>query len=175
MKQPSTANTDNWPQVKAAAEAALTTEIVELIEQSRAKPHPESHLISVLHKVQETFGYLGTEQLNAVAQLLQVPTSTVSGVATFYHFFRLTPKGRHTISVCLGTACYVRGAQAVADRFKEELGVDYGETTLDGQFTLAGTRCLGTCGLAPVVMIDEDVHGGVTPDQVRVLLDKYRD
>ncbi len=170
-----TPQTENWPQVQSEAESALTPEIVEYIRTSRARAHPESHLISVLHKVQEHFGYLDPEQLEAVAQLLQVPASTVSGVATFYHFFRLTPKGKHTISICMGTACYVKGAAAVAERFFEELGVRNGETTTDGQFTLAGTRCLGTCGLAPVVMIDEDVHGGVSPDQVPVLIDKYRD
>ncbi|MFP4355539.1 MAG: NADH-quinone oxidoreductase subunit NuoE [Phycisphaerae bacterium] len=170
-----TAKTDNWQQVKQTAEEALTPEIVSRIDQAMRTPNPESHLISVLHKVQEHFGYLGTDQLDAVAQLLQVPASTVSGVATFYHFFRLTPKGKHTISICMGTACYVKGAAAVAERFYEELGIENGETTTDGQFTLAGTRCLGTCGLAPVVMIDEDVHGGVRPDQVPLLLDKYRD
>jgi NADH:ubiquinone oxidoreductase subunit E len=166
--------TDSWPQVRAAARRALGEDIADYVEACREKPHPESHLIGVLHRVQESFNYLPREQLEAVAQLLQVPATVVTGVATFYHFFRLTPQGKHQISICMGTACYVKGAQAVADKFKDELGVDFGETSGDGVFTLQGSRCLGTCGLAPVVMIDDDVHGQVTPDQVPALLAEYR-
>jgi NADH:ubiquinone oxidoreductase subunit E len=169
-----TTPTDSWPQVQKAARAALGEELADFVEACREKPHPESYLIGVLHKVQQSLGYLPREQLEAVAQLLQVPTSTVTGVATFYHFFRLTPQGKHQINICMGTACYVRGAQAVADKFMDELGVSFGETSGDGLFTLQGSRCLGTCGLAPVVMIDEDVHGQVTPENVPVLLEQYR-
>lgn len=167
-------NTDNRQQVMAAAREALTPEIAALIEQCMKEPHSESQLIKVLHKVQEVFGYLSPKTLDAVAQLLQVPSSTVSGVATFYHFFRTIPKGKHTINVCLGTACYVKGAQAIADKFREELGIDFGETSGDGMFSLNAARCLGTCGLAPVVMIDDEVHGQVTPEKVPLLLDEYR-
>ena len=113
--------------------------------------------------------------MDAVAQLMRIPSATVTGVATFYHFFRLKPCGKFLINVCLGTACYVKGAQDVADRIKEELGVDFGETSKDGMFTLESARCLGTCGLAPVVMIGDDVHPRVKPDQIPTLLDKYRE
>jgi NADH:ubiquinone oxidoreductase subunit E len=174
MSKQADTNTDNRQQVFAAARDVLTPEIVALIEQCRKEPHSESQLIKVLHKVQEVFGYLSPKTLDAVAQLLQVPSSTVSGVATFYHFFRTTPKGKHTINVCLGTACYVKGGQAIADKLREELGIDFGETSGDGMFSLNAARCLGTCGLAPVVMVDDEIHGQVTVEQVSVLLDKYR-
>jgi len=173
MNQRSCHATDNWPEVAAASCAALTPEIVAFIEQCRQLPRSESHLIEVLHRVQGHFGYLGGPQLDAVAQLLQVPAAKVSGVASFYHFFRLEPVGRFRICVCLGTACYVKGAEAVVARFEEELGIRFGETTKDGQFTLEASRCVGTCGLAPVVMVGEEVHGAVTPDQVPSILERY--
>ncbi len=165
--------TDNWKQIEQQSEDALTPDIVEFIRECRQREHPESQLIAVLHRVQHEFGYLGPEQLDAVAQLMQIPAATVSGVASFYHFFRLHPPGRHTISLCLGTACYVRGAERLAERLKDELGIDFGETTTDGVFTLEGTRCLGSCGLAPVLTIGEKVYGQVTPDQIPSILEPY--
>ncbi len=165
--------TDNWPEVQATAREALGEDIAALIDACREDEHPESRLIGVLHKVQETFGYLGEKQLDAVAQLLQVPAAKVAGVAGFYHFFRLTPRGKYVIHVCMGTACYVKGAERVAQKFMEELGISWGETSTDRVFTLEGSRCLGTCGLAPVVMIGDDVHGNVTADQVPIILDTY--
>jgi len=165
--------TDNWDHVEAAAKTVLGESISALIEEYRNQPHPESRLISVLHAVQSQFGHLADAHLDAVAQLLQVPAAKVAGVASFYHFFRLTPRGKFMINVCLGTACYVKGADRVAKKIIDELGISWGETTKDGVFTLEGSRCLGTCGLAPVVMIDDDIHGEVTPDQVPALLEKY--
>lgn len=167
------AHTDNWPQVKAACQAALPPDIVEYIARCRQDEHSESHLISILHKVQAHLGYLGCEQMDAVAQLLGVPSAKVSGVATFYHFFRLTPKGKYVISVCLGTACYVRGADKLVAKLEEELGITFGQTTTDGLFSLSESRCLGTCGLAPVVMVNDDIHPKVTPDQIPALLERY--
>jgi len=165
--------TDNWEQVEAAAKLVLGEPIVAAIEKFRGEPHCESQLIAVLHKVQAQFGYLSETHLDAVAQLLQVPAAKVAGVASFYHFFRLKPRGKFMINVCLGTACYVKGAERVAQKVIDELGITWGETSKDGVFTLEGSRCLGTCGLAPVVMIDEEIHGDVTPDQVPALLEKY--
>jgi NADH:ubiquinone oxidoreductase subunit E len=166
---------DNWTEIESSCKSVLPPNIVSFIETCRNSPNPESHLISVLHKVQGHFGYLNNEQMDAVAQLLQVPASTVSGVATFYHFFRMKPRGKYIISVCLGTACYVKGANDILDRLKDELGIDVGETSKDGIFSLETSRCLGTCGLAPVLMIDEQVHGKLKPDQIPVLLEKYRE
>ena len=165
--------TDNWEQVQAASKLVLGEAVAALIEQCRNEPHPESQLIAVLHKVQSQFGYLAETHLDAVAQLMQVPAAKVAGVASFYHFFRLKPRGRYVINVCLGTACYVKGSDRVAQKITEELGITWGETSKDGVFTLEAARCLGTCGLAPVVMIGDEIHGNVTPDQVPALLEKY--
>ena len=166
-------NTDNWEQVEAAAKLVLGEPIVAAIAKYRGQPHSESQLIAVLHKVQSQNGYLAETHLDAVAQLLQVPAAKVAGVASFYHFFRLKPRGKFMINVCLGTACYVKGAERVAQRVIDELGITWGETSKDRVFTLEAARCLGTCGLAPVVMIDDEIHGDVTPDQVPALLEKY--
>jgi NADH:ubiquinone oxidoreductase subunit E len=165
--------TDNWESVEATAKTVLGEPIVALIAGFRAQPHSESQLIAVLHQVQSQYGYLADVHLDAVAQLMQIPAAKVAGVASFYHFFRLKPRGKFMINVCLGTACYVKGADRVAQKVIDELGITWGETTKDGVFTLEGSRCLGTCGLAPVVMIDDEIHGNVTPDQVPALLEKY--
>lgn len=164
---------DNWPEIEAKSKEALSPGIVDFIEAHRDGPEAKSHLIQVLHMVQSEFGWLSPERIDAVAQLMQVPTARVSGVATFYHYFRLRPRGKFVIRLCLGTACYVKGAERVAQRLKEELGIDYGETSTDGVFSLEGSRCLGTCGLAPVIMVEDEVHGPVTPDQIPAILESY--
>lgn len=166
--------TDNWNDVIEESRRALPQHILSYVDDVMKGPEPQSQLISVLHRVQGHFGFLGREQLDAVAQLLRIPQAKVTGVASFYNFFRLKPRGRFMINVCLGTACYVKGASAVAERFKEELGIDFGETSKDGMFSLESARCLGTCGLAPVVMIEGEVHARVKPDRVPGLLDRYR-
>ena len=165
--------TDNWEAVEAAARQSLGEPIAGFIEQCRRGPEPESQLIAVLHQVQARYGHLSPARLDAVAQLLRVPAAKVAGVASFYHFFRLQPRGRFVINVCLGTACYVKGADRIAEKFMEELGIKWGETSKDGVFTLEASRCLGTCGLAPVVMIDDEIHGQVTADQVPAILERY--
>jgi NADH:ubiquinone oxidoreductase subunit E len=165
--------TDNWEEVQAASATVLGDEVTALIDTCRRDPHPESHLINVLHRVQAKFGYLGEEQLDAVAQLMQVPAAKVSGVASFYHYFRLKPRGQFMINICMGTACYVKGADRIAQRLMEELGIQWGETSSDGVFTLEGSRCLGTCGLAPVLMVDDHVYGNVTVDQVPIILEEH--
>lgn len=167
-------DTDSWNAVRLESEAALSPELVEWITKCRQDEHPEGHLVAILHRVQTHFGHLGQPQLDAVAQLLGVPTSRVTGVATFYHHFRLVPRGRHAIQCCMGTACYVRGGDRVAERFKDELGIDFGQVTVDGQFSLDSAACLGTCGLAPVVTVGEQVLAQVTPDQIPTLLAKAR-
>lgn len=152
----------------------LPQDITEFIDLCLTKDHPESYLIAVLHKIQQRFGYLAKEHMDEVAQRLQVPASTVSGVATFYHFFRLRPQGRHQISVCLGTACFVKGADKILEAFRTELGIGLGEITSDGLFSLDCTRCLGVCGLAPVVTINNRVYSGVTPQQVPELINRVK-
>ena len=166
-------NTDNWPEIKAAAEAALPAEVVAFIASVEGTAHPESRLIAILHMVQAEAGWLSPAQMEAVAQLAQIPLAKVTGVATFYHYFRLQPRGRHMINVCLGTACYVKGADKISQRLMDNLGIAFGETTKDGMWSLESTRCLGTCGLAPVVMIDDQVHGPVSPGEVSLILERY--
>lgn len=127
-------------------------------------------LINILHTVQDRFGYLPEEVQRAIARRLGIPVSKVYGVVTFYSFFTMTPKGEHPISVCMGTACYVRGAEKVLDEFKRILKIDVGETTPDNKFSLSSLRCVGACGLAPVVMIGKKVYGQVVPDDVEHIL-----
>jgi NADP-reducing hydrogenase subunit HndA len=131
-------------------------------------------LIPVLQKAQEIFGYLPLVVQKQIADGLKVPLSRIYGVATFYAQFTLKPRGEHTIGLCMGTACYVRGAKNIMQKVKDELGIDVGDTTEDRKFTLEATRCLGCCGLAPVMMIDENVYGRLTPDMVPDILNKYR-
>lgn len=165
--------TENWDQVQKQSRETLGEDIAAFIDECRNDSHPRGLLIAVLHKVQGKFGYLNGEHLDAVAQLLRVPAAEVSGVASFYHYFRLKPRGRFMIHVCMGTACFVKGADLVAAKIKEELGIGFGETSSDLMFSLEGTRCLGTCGLAPVLMIDDDIHAEVTPDKVPIILEQY--
>lgn len=148
----------------------LDQSITSFIAECNTKEAPKSYLIAVLHKVQEFYGYLSRETMDAVAQAMQIPTAYVSGVATFYHFFRFKPKGKYAISVCMGTACFVKGAEKLLDAFKNDLGIEMGETTKDGLFSLEQTRCVGVCGLAPVVTINEKVYSSVTPKMVTEIL-----
>jgi NADH:ubiquinone oxidoreductase subunit E len=165
--------TDNWEEVRATARRVLGDEIVACIDECNRGGEPHSRLIGVLHRIQSRHGYLAPAHLDAVAQLMQIPAAKVAGVASFYHFFRLEPRGRFMINVCLGTACYVKGADRVAQKLMDELGIQFGETSTDGVFTLEGCRCIGTCGLAPVLTVDDDVHARVTPDQVPIILEQY--
>ena len=166
-------STDNWEYVQNLSREVLGESICQFIDACRCDPQPESQLIAVLHRVQGQCGYLNAAHLDAVAQLLQVPAATVSGVASFYHFFRMQPRGKFIINICLGTACYVKGANQIAQRMISELGITWGETSKDGLFSLEAARCVGCCGLAPVVVIDGEVHGEVVADQVPVILGKY--
>ncbi|HOK22564.1 MAG TPA: NADH-quinone oxidoreductase subunit NuoE [Candidatus Hydrothermia bacterium] len=131
-------------------------------------------LIQVLHRAQEIFGYLPAEVQYFVAHELDVPVSQVYGVVTFYNFFRMEPVAKHVINVCMGTACHVKGAEGIVKAVSEELGIKVGETTKDKFFTLSTARCFGACGLAPVIMINEDVYGKLTPEKVKEVIREYR-
>jgi len=135
----------------------------------------KGELINVLHKAQGLFGYLPAEVQEVIAKELNTSVAHVYGVVSFYSYFTMTPKGEHPISICMGTACYVRGAEKVLDEFKRELKIKVGETSADGKFSLSCLRCVGACGLAPVVMVGEKVYGRVAPDGVRDILSKYRE
>ena len=130
-------------------------------------------LINVLHKTQTMYGYLPAEVQEIIAKGLNVSTAHVYGVVTFYSFFTMIPKGEHPISVCTGTACYVRGAEKVLEEFKRELKIAVGETSADGKFSLSCLRCVGACGLAPVVLIGEKTYGRLAPDDVKKILKEY--
>lgn len=119
-------------------------------------------LIETLHTVQESFGYLDEVSLKFVSHSLKVPLSSVYGVATFYNFFNLKPQGKHTCVVCLGTACYIKGTNEIAEEIKKEFKIGMGKTTEDGQVSLLSARCLGACGIAPAVVIDGEVHGNIS-------------
>ena len=131
-------------------------------------------VINVLHKVQGEYGYLPAEVQEPVAKELGIPVSRVYGIVSFYSFFTMTPKGEHPISVCLGTACYVRGAEKVLDELKRQLGINVGEVTPDGKFSLTCLRCVGACGLAPVIEVGDKVYGRMTPDRVKDVLAEYK-
>ena len=142
----------------------------ELVKLCEAYGNQPGELINILHKAQDTFGYLPREVQEIVARQLGIPVSKVYGVVTFYSFFTMVPKGQHPISVCMGTACYVRGAEKVLDEFKRILDINVGETTADGKFSLSSLRCVGACGLSPVVLIGEKVFGRMVPGDVEKIL-----
>ncbi len=170
----STDSADNWETVKNESISVLPHSVVAYINNVEKLPHNESYLINTLHKLQESMGYLGTAQLEAVAQLMQIPSAKVVGVASFYHYFRLKETGKFIIRACMGTACYVKGASPVVNALKEILKINVGETTPDKMFTLEASRCLGVCSLAPVLMVNEEVHAHVKPELIPVLIEEYR-
>jgi len=131
-------------------------------------------LIETLHTAQEAFGYLDEDALRYVAASLRVPLSRAYGVATFYHFFTLKPAGEHTCVICMGTACYIKGAPQLLNAMERDLGISPGETTADGKVSLLTARCLGSCGLAPAVVYDRDVAGKVTPQAIRERLAEWK-
>lgn len=137
-------------------------------------PGEERSLIPILQDAQEACGYLPLEVLREVARYLCISFSKVYGVATFYTQFHLQPRGRNVIKVCTGTACHVRGGGEVLRALQEELGIQAGQTTEDLEFTLETVACIGACGLAPVIMVNDDTHGRVTADKVKAILDGYR-
>ena len=141
--------------------------ISEVIEQFKEM---KGALIPVLHEVQDTYGYLPKEVLEFVSEQLNLPMTEIYGVATFYSFFSLEPKGEHVIRVCMGTACYIKGAQSIIDQISLELNVKVQGTTVDNKFTLDATRCLGACGLAPVITIGERVYGRLTKNDIPKIL-----
>ena len=134
----------------------------------------EDSLIQVLHMAQELFGHLPLKVQEVIAGEMDIPLSKVSGVVSFYSYFTPTPRGRHTIRVCLGTACYVRGGKKIVESLGKTLGVKIGDTTDDGLFTLEVARCIGACGLAPAMAIDDVVYKQVVPDKLEHILERYR-
>ncbi|MBF8982887.1 NADH-quinone oxidoreductase subunit NuoE [Lutibacter sp. B2] len=157
-------NTENLPKEKF-------NELKQYIDGLKST---EGALIQILHQAQEIFGYLPKEVQLFVARALGMPGSEVCGVVSFYSYFTTEPVGKHVISVCMGTACFVRGADKIVDRIAKKIGIGPEETTKDGFFTLKNIRCIGACGLAPVVMVDDKVYGRVKEEDIDDILDSYR-
>ena len=151
---------------------ALYDAVAQVIEAYKDK---EGSLIMVLHAAQEIFGYLPMQLQEFIADGMNLPVSEVSGVVSFYSFFSTQKRGKHTIRMCQGTACYVRGGKKVVDAIKRELDVEVGGTTEDGQFTFEIARCIGACGLAPAMMVDDEVYKQVTPAKLRGILAQYEE
>jgi len=145
--------------------------IDKLIEKYQTNPGP---LISILQDIQSIFSYLPKDILSYLSQKLKVSESKIWGIVTFYAQFYLEPRGKNTVRVCLGTACHVKGAKKVLERLQKILGIQPGETTEDLNFSLETVRCLGTCFLAPVIMVDQDYFGKLTPDRIERIIDQYR-
>ena len=150
----------------------IVAKVEELLSPYVGKP---TELIQALHRVQEGLGYVPKEALSRIAELMAVPPSRVNEVVSFYHLFRTSPPGKHSIKVCLGTACHVRGAERVLRAIQEETGTRLGDTSPDGLFDIQPVRCLGACGLAPVIMVDGEVHGKLDSNRVRRLIARYRE
>ena len=160
----------NMSNVKIKLPKVNVDKIIKICNSFGNEP---GELINVLHRTQEDIGYLPREVQEVIAQQLKIPVAKVYGVVTFYSFFTMTPKGEHPISVCMGTACYVRGSEKVLDEFKRKLKIEVGETTKNGKFSLDSLRCVGACGLAPVVLIGKKVYGRVTIADVTKILREY--
>lgn len=147
-------------------------QLLDVIETHRQDP---SRLMTVMQEAQEIYGYLPIEVQQMIADGMNVPLEKVYGVATFYAQFALSPKGVYNVSVCLGTACYVKGAGDIFNKISEKLGIGADECTDDGRFSLTACRCIGACGLAPVLTVNNDVYGRLTPDDIDDILAKYND
>lgn len=137
--------------------------------------HDKSNLMVVMQKAQDIYGYLPFEVQEMISEGMEVPLEKIYGVATFYAQFSLSPKGKYNISVCLGTACYVKGSGPIFEKLSEKLGIGADECTPDGKFSLNACRCIGACGLAPVMTINDEVYGRLTVDDIDTILEKYKD
>ncbi len=130
-------------------------------------------IMSALHEVQDEYGYISESVQKYLSKELSVPMSDIYGIITFYSRFSLVPKGKYNVQVCMGTACYVKGAEDVLKKFKDELKIDVGQVTEDGKFSLESVRCIGACGLAPAIVVNSEVYGKMSPDKVKEILSKY--
>ena len=155
---------------KNCMDEKLSNEMQELLKNYS---QDKSNLIQILNEVQEKYGYIPKQSQIEISNYLSIPMAEIYGVITFYSRFTLEPKGKYNISVCLGTACFVKGSQALLDRLKERLKINEGQTTPDGKFSIDATRCVGACGLAPVFTINNEVYGKATVKKLDEVLDEY--
>lgn len=157
--------------IEKAARGEEFLQLDGIIERWKDEP---GGLLPIMQNAQEVFGYLDEEVQDYISQKTGIAISTIYGVATFYSLFTLSPKGKNTIGMCMGTACYVRGSQLVLEELEKRLDVEVGGMTSDGLFSLDATRCIGCCGLAPAMMINDEVYGRLTPSDIPGILEKYR-
>ncbi len=150
------------------------SKVIKIKEICKSFNNDSTDLINVLRKVQSEFGYLPAEVQEAVAKELKIPVAQVYGVVSFFSAFTMLPKGEFPISICLGTACFVRGGENVLNEFKKILNINIGETSSDGKFSINCLRCVGACSMAPVVMVGEKMYGSVTPDKVKEIVEEYQ-
>jgi len=158
--------------VKSEAEITFSQELLDHMETWREKP---GNLIMILHKVQEEFGFIPREAAKKVAKIMNVPLAKIYGVITFYHYFKLNKPGKYNIQVCMGTACYLKGGEDILNELESVLGIGVNQVTTDGQFSIEAVRCVGACGLAPVLIVGEDVFGKLTKDRLPEILAKYQE
>jgi len=162
------------PELKEKEKLAGIKELKTFIKESKQLHDNQGALMNVLHKVQQIFGYIPREAMDVVSEELEVPTAHIYGMATFYNYFSLKPRAKYSISVCKGTACYVAGGARLLERMQEELKIKLGEVTPDGLFSLNITRCLGCCGLSPVVQVNEEVFVRLVPEKIPGILEKFK-
>ena len=160
-------------EIKAPAFNDTAEQSAKLQEVIAKYKGTEGALIPTLHEAQAIYGYLPYEVQKKISEGLDIPMAEIYGVVTFYTQFSIYPKGQFNVAVCLGTACYVKGSGEIIEKFKERLGIDVGQCTDDGKFSLEATRCIGACGLAPVLTVNDDVYGKITADDVDDILSKY--
>jgi NADH-quinone oxidoreductase subunit E len=153
------------------ADIQFSPELVEFIGEWKEKP---GNLIMILHRVQEEFGYIPREAAMKVAELLDVPLAKIYGVVTFYHFFKLNKPGKYNVQVCMGTACYLKGGEDLIQELENLLGIGVNQVTDDGEFSIEAVRCVGCCGLAPVLVVGEEVFGKLTKDKLPDIIAKFR-
>ncbi len=158
--------------VTSAQELTFSQELISFINEWKDKP---GNLIMILHKVQEEFSYIPREAAKKISEMLSVPLARIYGVVTFYHYFKLTKPGRYNIQVCMGTACYLKGGEDLIQELENILGIGVNQVTDDGKFSIEAVRCVGCCGLAPVVVIDGEVFGKLTKDRLPEVLAKFEE
>lgn len=156
------------------AKISLNSKKIERIKEiCESFNNSHGEIINILHRVQGEFGFLPIEVQELISEQIRMPVAQIYGIVSFYSFFSMQPKGKYPISICLGTACYVRDSEKVLDEFKRQLGIGLGELSADGKFSLDTLRCVGACGLAPVALIGDKVYGRISPNQVKDIIAEY--
>jgi NADH-quinone oxidoreductase subunit E/NADP-reducing hydrogenase subunit HndA len=161
-------------QQEVATGSKMQTELINFINEKHQHGYYNAALMSILHKAQEIYGYISDEAIDTISLHMGIPTARIWGIVTFYHYFTLKPRGKYVVSICLGTACYVKGSKRILNKLKEILGISLNETTQDGLFTIEAKYCLGCCGLAPVMMVNDKVYEKLTTKKISEIVDNLK-